>query len=146
TLRSDLQMRGSLMGENISETAKLIYRAPDHLRMQGSKFVMNSDGKKTILFLPQLNTYLDIGSLGNFELAPGIGTPVSELKEKYSITLGGKSEIDGVPAFQLNLKPPSGGNMGLGAMMGGLGGGTMKLWISAANWMPIRAKIDTISV
>ncbi|MGI8906680.1 MAG: LolA family protein [Candidatus Sumerlaeaceae bacterium] len=146
TLKADLALRGSLMGETINETAKLTYRAPGHLRMQGTRFVMNSDGTKTILFLPQVNAYLDIGGLGSFELAPGIGTPVSELKEKYNISLAGKSEIEGVPAYQLNMKPPSSGSMGLGALMGGLGGGTMKLWVSAANWMPLRAKIDTISV
>lgn len=147
TMKADLVIHGNLMGENMNETGKLLYRAPNDIRVESKKFVLNGSGGKTILFIAQMNSYLDLGSMaGEFELAPGIGTPVSELKEKYNISLIGKSDVEGEPAYQLNLKPPSTGDVSLGAMMGGMGGGAMRMWVSAKSWLPIRAKISSMTM
>jgi outer membrane lipoprotein-sorting protein len=146
TLKADLVIHGNVMGQALNETGKLLYRAPDHIRVQSSKFVLNGNGEKTVLFMPQLNSYMDLDAMGeDFEIAPGIDTPVSELRKKYNISLVGKSEIDGVPTYQLSLKPPASGDVSLGAMMGGIGGGAMRLWISSATWLPVRAKISSLT-
>ena len=145
TLKADLVLHGSMMGETLNETGKVIFRAPNQIRVDSPKFVLNGDGQKTTLYMPQLNSYMDLGSMGDLELTPGLGTPVSELRQKYNVSLIGKSDIDGVPTYQLNLKPPSTGDVSLGAMMGGIGGGAMRLWVSSVTWMPVRAKISSIT-
>lgn len=144
TLRADVMLKGSLMGTNVNETGKLLYRAPDHMRLDFDSFLLNSNGRQSILYLSSANTYMDIGSVGGLELSPGLGTPTSELREKYDITLRSKTELEGHPVFELQMKPPTSG--GIGTLMGGIGGsGNMRMWVSAQTWWPVRVKLDNIT-
>jgi outer membrane lipoprotein-sorting protein len=146
TLKADLVIHGSMMGQSLNESGKLIYRAPNNIRVEAPKFVLNGNGDKTVLYMPELKAYMDLDAMtGDFEIAPGIGTPVAELRRKYNVSLVGKAEIDGVPVYQLSLKPPSTGDVSLGALMGGIGGGAMRLWVSSATWLPVRAKISSLT-
>jgi len=144
TFSAEVAMNGSLMGTSLNETGKLLYKSPDKVRLEFKSFLLNSDGARSIVYLSSANTYLDVGSLGGLELSPGLGTSASELRDKYDITLRGKSEVNGQPVFELHLRPPSSG--GIGSLMGGLGGGgSMRMWVSAETWWPIRVKLDAIT-
>lgn len=145
TLTADVMLKGSLMGQTLNETGKLLYRRPDSMRLEFSSFLLNSNGGKSILYLQSANAYMDAGSLGGLELSPGLGTSTAELREKYNITLRNKSELEGVPVFELHLKPPTSGGA-LGSLMGGLGGsGNMRMWVSADTWWPVRVKLDNVT-
>lgn len=144
TLQSDVAIRGSMLGTSVQETARLTYKAPNKLRLQARSFVMNTDGTRSVLYLPDSNIYMNLSELGDLELAPGIGMTAEELKEKYDITLAGKTEINGEPAFELKMKSPgSAGGLGLGV---GQGSGRMTMWVSARSWLPIRASMDGMKV
>ena len=146
TLRAQMTLKGSVLGTEINESGKMIYMAPNRMHMTFSRFVMNSTGQKSVLYLADSNMVLDLGSLGDFELSPGIGSSAGDLQKKYQVTLVGKTQIGQEPAIELNLKPVSSGQGALASFMGSIGGGNMRMWVSANHWLPLRAQMDAFTV
>lgn len=144
TLQGPVAIRGSMLGTTVNEEARLAFMAPDRISLKSKSFVMNSNGERNILYLPEANIYMDLTGLGEFELTPGLGTSVEEMQEKYKVALLGKDELDGQTAYRLSLNSPASTSqlpLGLGA-----GGGRMTLWVSADTWLPLRASVSGMTV
>lgn len=140
TLRMSVAVKGSMMGQTINDTGTLLYKKPGKFRMQLATFTMNADGSRSILYLPSANMYMDVASLGSFELSPGIGSSAAEMKSKYDVRLSAKKDVNGQPAFELLMKPPQSG-------LGGLAGsGNMKLLVNATTWLPRRAEMSGMTL
>ena len=138
SMRANVSIQGSFLGQTMAQNGQLVFRAPDNFRLQMPEFVMNSTSGTSILYMPAANVYMELGKVGNFELAPGIGTPPEELSRQYAITLLEKRDIKGRPVFVLSLKPPTNG---IGAL---LGSNAIKLFVDGQTWLPIRAEMDSV--
>jgi outer membrane lipoprotein-sorting protein len=140
SMTMDVTMQGSILGQTVNETGKLEYKKPDKFHMQLSSFVMNSNGEQSTLYMPAANMYMDLAQFGNFELSPGVGVSADEMKRKYQVRLTGKRDLQGAPAFELQLKPNQ-------QDMGGLfGSGDMHLLVSAKTWLPVQAEMSGIKL
>lgn len=147
TLKADVAVQGNVMGQQITEKGVLLYKAPNKMKMDLGRIVMAADGNNSTLYLADMNVYMDLASLGgDFELSPGFGTTGAELKKKYQISLVGKNEVNGESAYELVLRPSSQSLGGLGAMMGGMAKSSLRLWVDADTYLPIRGRMDNFTV
>lgn len=140
TLRAQLALRGSVMGQTINESGVLLYKQPNQFHMRMKSMVMNSTGMKSILYLPEANIYMELSQLGSFEFAPGIGESPQALESKYKVRLAGEQTLNGEAAYELLMTPPQSATSGL------LSSGEISLLVSARSGLPLQSRSSGLSV
>jgi outer membrane lipoprotein-sorting protein len=140
SLKAEVVMRGAYLGQTVNETGELLWMSPGMFRLKTALFLVNCDGRRTLLVMPQLNTGMELSGLGELELSPGIGSSAKQLKSKYEIRLVSKGTAGGRQAFELVMRQP------LQGLAGVIGSGRVRLWVDAQTWLPLRGEMDSLAV
>ncbi|MBX7247022.1 MAG: hypothetical protein K1X53_16105 [Candidatus Sumerlaeaceae bacterium] len=140
TLRARVSVSGSFMAQSINEAGSLIFKHPSSFRLDMKSFVMVASNGRSYIYSAPANMVVELGSLGDFEFSPGIGSNSSELRSKYDIRLAGTGDVSGMRAFKLVLKPTQSSLSSL------TGGSAFSLWVSRDTWLPVRTEASGLKV
>jgi len=143
----NISMQGNIMGQNVNEAGTLIYMAPNSFQMSTMMFVVNGQNGKITLYMPQMQTQMDISSAMAGDFAPGLPGLLGGDAVKQAELLATSTQ-NGIPTYKLKVPDTSGASGGL--MLSQLGGGAMNsptiLTVNGQTWLPIQAEKSGVTI
>lgn len=138
SIRGTITMKGSLLGQTVSEQGTVAFKVPGKFHVRTNSFVVNCDGTKGMLYIPDTKTVVDLGAIGAIDFAPGFDSP-NDLKQSFAMRLIGRSTVNNEPAYDIELNPKL-------PIPSSMGSTKMRLQVSGKTWMPIKADMGAMSV
>jgi outer membrane lipoprotein-sorting protein len=137
TLRMNLTMRGSMMGQPVDMAGQFLFQAPNQLRLDVGQALFVFDGAGGICHLPEAHAFFRLPASMSQELigfAPGLGGSTADAQA----SLIGREDVSGQLAWHLAVASAP------GSASGSLG--PMDIWLDTQSLLPVRAQTASMGM